>query len=134
LYVDTDFECLKPFDILHHICDFYTGSAYSSKAAMFNGLIASTAGHPVLEKCIDDVRLNKKDARNRFGVEFFYHSFFKVIDSHSGPSVVFPVTYFYPWPHYRRNQNSPKQIRKWVTPETLAIHHWAVSWRKKKKS
>ena len=25
LYADIDQSCLKPFDILHHTCDFYTG-------------------------------------------------------------------------------------------------------------
>ncbi len=25
LYVDTDFECVRSFDTLHHLCDFYVG-------------------------------------------------------------------------------------------------------------
>ena len=30
LYVDTDFECFKNFDILHHCFDFYTGTGFGS--------------------------------------------------------------------------------------------------------
>ena len=42
--------------------------------------------------------------------------------------VAFPVGYFYPWPNSAREQNSREQIKKWIRPETFAIHHWHVSW------
>jgi len=136
LYVDTDFECLKPFDIFHHLCDFYAGIAYDKSVEIFCGLIGSVPGHPVLKRCIYDMKKKTKpresgiDILHRTSVYFFTKCFFKEIDKHSGPSTVLPITYFYPWPHYLKNQNSPKQVAKWINRETFGNHHWHVSWSK----
>ncbi|MFC1841579.1 glycosyltransferase [Candidatus Dependentiae bacterium] len=136
LYIDTDFECLKPFDILHHICDFYSGSAYGNNAGIFNGLIGASPGHPILLECINNIQSTSKkreayrDITSRTGPVYFTRCFFKSIYSHSGPSVILPVTYFYPWPHYFKDQNSQEQVKKWVNPESFAIHHWFVAWNK----
>jgi len=139
LYVDTDFECLKPFDILHHICDFYTGSAYGKNTSFLNGLMAAAPKHPILLECVNNIK-NKKSSKenyhtitNRTGPNYLTQCFFKTIELLSGPSVVFPVTYFYPWPHYFKDQNSHSEVRKWINPESFAIHHWFVSWLKTKK-
>lgn len=136
LYVDTDFECLKPFDILHHICDFYSGSAYGKHALSLNGLIATAPGHPILLACINNLKCKKhkhenyRAVANRTGPDYLTKCFFKVMQTHSGPAIIFPVTYFYPWPHYHSEQNSKEQVYSWVNPESFAIHHWFVSWAK----
>ncbi|MFC1841578.1 glycosyltransferase family 32 protein [Candidatus Dependentiae bacterium] len=137
LYIDTDFECLKPFDILHHLCDFYTGAAYTKNAVLFNGLIAATPLHPVLLECVENIERKKRGKEGylqftyRTGPHYFTKCFFKVISSHYGPSVIFPVSYFYPWPNYNIRENSPEIVKKWIMPESFAIHHWAMSWSKK---
>ncbi len=137
LYVDTDFECLRSFDWLHHCLDFYTGVAYDKDVVLFNGLIASAPGHPILRKCIDDMRPRLKkneggvDVMDRTGPYFFSRCFLHVIDKYNGPTVVFPLTYFYPWPNFARKNGSYKEILKWVRPESHGIHHWHVSWLKK---
>ena len=60
LYVDTDFECLQPFDLVHSFYEFYTGMATVDRITLINnGLIASIPGHPILKACI--ANLNKKD-------------------------------------------------------------------------
>ena len=136
LYVDTDFECLKSFDILHHICDFYTGSAYGTNVSFLNGLIGSAPEHPVLLECINNIKSATKQQENywditsRTGPEYLTKCFLKVISSHQGPSVVLPVTYFYPWPSYCKNLSSPEQINKYIKPESFAIHHWFMAWNK----
>jgi hypothetical protein len=28
--------------------------------------------------------------------------------------------------------NKPEQIKSWIKPESFAMHHWHVSWMKKK--
>jgi len=48
LYIDTDFESIKPMDILHHMFDFYTGYPGWCEPILNNGLIASSPNHPLL--------------------------------------------------------------------------------------
>jgi len=124
LYVDTDFECIKPFDYLHHICDFYTGAHFRA-TSIYNGLIAAAPGHPVLLECINSIK--KQGQKKDTSPGFFTQCFFKAIKSHSGPSVALPVNYVYPWPCWDRHKKNPT---KWIRNESIAIHHWFESWVK----
>jgi mannosyltransferase OCH1-like enzyme len=134
LYIDTDFECLKPFDSFHYYCDFYAGVDYGKGFAVFNGLIGSAPGNNILKHCIDNLPFSKnelggfKEILSRTGPLYFTESIKKEIASSDERIVLFPVTYFYPWPWMYRNQNLPDQINSWIKPETFAIHHWHVSW------
>lgn len=136
LYVDTDFECLRPFDVFNHCCDFYAGAAYCSEVIIYNGLIGAAPGHPILKACIDGMRGIGKDSETcdeiqvRTGPFFLTRRFFEAIRNHDGPSVIFPPNYFYPWPNFERANNARQQVLSWVRPETFAIHHWHVSWAK----
>jgi mannosyltransferase OCH1-like enzyme len=141
LYIDTDFECLKSFDILHYYCDFYTGTAFGPTFSVYNGLFAAAPGHPLLKLCIESIDINKIVSADQSlnilftsGPYYFTDNFKKYFlsSSNSGKTVAFPVGYFYPWPNSHRDENSPEQIKKWIRPETLAIHHWYVSWNEGK--
>lgn len=137
LYVDTDFECLQPFDVFHHTLDFYVGAGYDPNFMVFFGLVGSTPGHPILKECIESYDLSKiyyKDAAvNVLFTTGPYHltkAFKKIAFDPNNTSriVAFPVSYFYPWPWQRRDQNTRQEIEQWVRPETYGIHHWHVSW------
>ena len=136
LYVDTDFECVKSFDVFHHCCDFYAGAAPWERVLIYNGLIGSAPGHPVIRYCIDNLCSSggKKESGAeidyRTGPYFFSLCFFSALRKCKGPSVIFPAAYFYPWPHYQRHKDSRTEIVSWVRPETFGIHHWHVSWMK----
>ncbi len=135
LYIDTDFECLRSFDVLHHLLDFYTGIAFDKAATLFNGLIASVPGHPILKRCIESLSSTKPFRENSgtimqaTGPFLLTRSFFNVVPSlNDSPIAAFPTAYFYAWPAAFRNQSNPKQ---WIRKESFALHHWAVSWSKK---
>lgn len=139
LYVDTDFECLRPFDILHHMCDFYAGIAYAQKVEIYNGLIGASAQHPILLECINNISDRKQTGKehyneitNRTGPLYLTRCFFNGISTYSGPSVIFPVTYFYAWPNYYKKFNSPDQIKSWINSESFGLHHWFSAWAQKK--
>lgn len=68
LYVDTDYECLRPLDPFHYRYDFYgslrafpalfliaPGTA-SQPSAICNSIIGARAGHPVLDRYLKKVR------------------------------------------------------------------------------
>jgi len=135
LYVDTDFECLKPMDIFHHCFDFYTGTAYFKTSTAFMAIIGSVPGHPILRYCIDNLDaekiLNPKksiDILMSTGPGYFSKALNQHLLTESDASVAFPPGYFYPWPHYNKDENTPEQIQRFIRPETFAIHHWQASW------
>jgi len=134
LYVDTDFECLRSLEIFNHLCDFYAGIVYNAQTQINNGLIGSIPGHPILKLCIDNLKPKEGDKDDnipkRTGPWHLTRNFILEVEKWNGPCVAFPVGFFYPWPHYHRHQNRLSQIRKWIKPETYAIHHWHVAWNK----
>lgn len=131
LYVDCDFECLKPFDCLN-CCDFYAGLGYSPEVVILCGLIGSIPGHPILKACIETMK--RKDSENesfddilkRSSVFHFTDCFFKYYTTNS---IAFPVTFFYPLPDFERDS---KKIKGFIKPESFAIHYWHLSWNKGK--
>ena len=72
LYVDTDFECVRSFDVFHHCCDFYAGAAPWEHALVYNSLIGSAPGHPVMRCCIDN--LVSSGGKKETGAEIDYRT------------------------------------------------------------
>lgn len=130
LYVDTDFECLKPFDDLMYL-DFFTGISYDAKMVLYIGLIASVPDHPILRQCIDS--MGGYDGQTAHiimdvtGPYYFTRCFLKSVNNESKGVVAFPMDFFYPLPNYLRDTKEPY---KYVKDFSYAIHHWAVTWIK----
>jgi len=131
LYVDTDFECLKPFDLFNHCYDFYIGiqpldTAYVQLGI---GLIGATAGHPLLKQVIERMRGNAKNNKaiiTRTGPLYFTQVFCAVAPFLKGEVIAFPATYFYPKSYAQKDDTT----NVWVRPESFAVHHWEASWLK----
>jgi mannosyltransferase OCH1-like enzyme len=131
LYVDTDFECLKPFDELTHL-SYFLGMAYDIKLELYHGLMASTPNHPIVTSCIENQTkvYDGEDANLIMDATGPYHltrCFLKSVGDAPEGVVVFPFNYFYPLPNYERWTNNPYL---YVKPSSYAIHHWFVSWLK----
>ncbi len=135
LYVDTDFECLKSFDIFHHCFDFYAGTEYGTSFYAFNGLLASAPGNKIIKKCIDSINIHTIYSTDpAWNIlystgPFLLSNCIKQLlhDPEIGRCVVFPVNYFYPWPYFVADAGY-EQNKAWIRPETFAMHHWHVSW------
>jgi mannosyltransferase OCH1-like enzyme len=137
LYVDTDFECLKPFDTLHHHLDFYACVDCYQKFEVLNGLIASRPGHPILKECIYRLKNfpspNSSSIIHRTGPHFFTTCIIRILTTTAIDKVVLlPTSYMYPWPSYARKNKSREEIEAWIRPESMAVHHWHISWLNKK--
>lgn len=132
LYIDVDFRCVKPFDILHHALDFYCGLITESYLA--NGLIASTPGHTLLKKVIDSihsvsVKDNFQNIIDLTGPGLLQKIFLEYAETCPGRNVLMPCTYFYPSPNTARHL--PKRGQDaYIKPESFAIHYWACTWQK----
>lgn len=137
LYVDTDFECLASFDNLHRSCEFYAGIAYDSEPSLYNGLIGAKAGHPILKACVENIQLSASDndavrIMNEAGPNYFSKLFLSFAQKNDTSKIVpFPVNFFYPFPGNIRNELTDITQRKtFLKNESMALHHWAVSWCK----
>lgn len=128
LYVDTDFEALRSFDVLHHYYDFYTGMQPLDVAYVQLGyaLIGSAPRHYLLQALIAmlDHTRNQKAIVMRTGPLMMTMCLQKSIAQAPGCNIVFPASYFYPMGYTQ--QNLPQDV--WMRPESFAVHHWEGSW------
>jgi mannosyltransferase OCH1-like enzyme len=134
LYVDTDFECLKPFDDLLNL-NFFTGVSYDTSFVLYNGLIASVPEHNILNTVITNIvdvpyMQNKGSIILHLTGAYLFTRCFDAVPNKEGV-VAFPMDFFYPYPNnVRREEGNPY---KYIQPCSYAIHHWAVSWLNKKR-
>lgn len=143
LYVDTDFECLRSFDTLHKLCDFYIGIDTLERKfrspRLSNALLASIPGHPLLEQCLKSMsgegpRDNFDLIQQRTGPGLVTRAFLAQIDDLTYKNVALPSSYFYPLPAPERNGSFGGAIKEaWVQNESFAIHYWDGSWINKKE-
>lgn len=136
LYVDTDFACLDPgfFNFAHQQYSFYIGIEPLEHAPVSccNALIASAPGHPLMKKIIDNLEANVQQhldetAVERTGPRYLTKLIASNIHLLSG-GIIFPPTFFYPihsWDIEALSQNK----KRFIHPETVAIHFWTGSWR-----
>jgi len=141
LYADVDFECLKPFDLLHRSLDFYTGVAYERHALLFNGLIGAAPRHPVIGRCLESAGAEGGKAgapeadriMDSTGPEYFTRCFRQTAPGLEGRIAALPATYFYPFPGSQRFCRDRQKIRAFIQPESFCLHYWACSWVPREK-
>lgn len=133
LYVDTDFECIKNIEYLSYL-DLYAGVGYDTHPQLYIGLIASVPNHPIIQNAINacgPIYTGNKGSHimNITGANVFTDAFIDHAKDHANGIVAFPTPYFYPYPNNVRGIGNPYSF---VVAQTYAIHHWAVSWIKKR--
>ena len=135
LYVDTDFMCLKPHDILHHTCDFYTAMG---DRLVYNGIIGSAPKHPIIQACINDINRIKKFSQSVGGIvgQTGPRLIMKAVSNHFSRSIdgaiVYPAVYFYAFPSSMRTRYWRSQdfnvVKPHISEDAFAVHLWALSW------
>lgn len=135
VYVDTDFECLKPFDDFLYL-DFFTGIGYDRELQLYIGIMGSAPEQRVMQLTAGSLHTVYSDHKgskimNATGANHFTKCFLSSFNNDSKGVVAFPMEFFYPYPNNRRDsEDDPYQ---YVTPLTYAIHHWGISWIRKNK-
>ena len=128
VYVDTDFECLKPLDLLHYLYDFYTGlqPLDSQFVQLGAALFAARPGHPILKHCIETIKddWHHKGAPTKSGPVHYTKSFIKTAGKNGSKDIAFPASYCYPL----ECRQTDLKYKEWLEDGAYAIHHWAKSW------
>jgi len=133
VYIDVDFESIKPLDMLNYMYDFYTGiqPLDTSFIQLGAALFAARPGHPILKHCVQTI---KDDWYNNqiivaTGPLHFTKSYCAVVAKKENNGLingVLPASYLYPCGY--DEQRLPR--KNWIKPESFAVHHWAGSWLK----
>lgn len=121
LYIDTDYECLKPFDKFHYCNSFYIsaipygGNGYATN----NALIAAPPKHPLMRKLVETMKISAKfpDLSNRTGPIYFTRTLVENFDLCPKNMTIYPPCYFTPDPTKARNDI-----------HSYAIHWFDASW------
>lgn len=111
VYVDTDFECVRPLEQLVGGLDFFC--AYLKPGQINNALIGSTAGHPILDRALDELEPREWHGYDKAsaGPEFV-----DALLKRNREVAIFAPELVYP--------NTPEQRER-----AYAIHHQARSWK-----
>ncbi len=131
VYIDIDFECKKPLDILHQSFDFYVGiQPLNESLALGAALFAGVPGNSILKTTIETIKndRSKKGLIERTGPIHFTRSFWHAAQHIKEIVIAFPATYFYPVRLDQKNL-SQEQKESLIKPESFAVHHWAGSWQ-----
>jgi mannosyltransferase OCH1-like enzyme len=133
LYVDTDYECLKPFDEFMDKYTFFAGMCSLDRFALIgNALIACTAYHPIISSCVKNMnKLTWKKPKNhqfyRNGIFFFervvYEESQKMSQEDLSRMIFLPPSVFYPG----------SKLDLHPEPWSYAIHHFDSLWLKKRR-
>jgi len=138
LYIDIDFQCVKPFDSLCCL-DFFAGNGHVEKPEVFNSIMASSPNNKFISKIVSE--LSKKNyfvddingVMNNTGPYFVTKNIFNELTENDN-LVIFPTKYFFPFPAiYRHKVNysdkSWKFINSFINENTYAIHLWHTNWQ-----
>lgn len=128
VYLDVDYECLKPLDILHYTYDFYTSIQPLDTQFVQLGaaLFGARPGHPILKHCIETIKddAHKKGATTKTGPIHFTRSFYAVAGKEGMIDIALPSSYCYPL----GSTETKLKKKEWLENGAFAVHHWAKSW------
>jgi inositol phosphorylceramide mannosyltransferase catalytic subunit len=118
VYVDTDFECLRPLDPLVKGLDAF--AAFQRAGEVNTALLGAIAEHPAFCRAAELVieTFGRAPLPASSGPPFFTHLLWDF------PEVtLFPPELFYPY-----LWTEPERRHEYF-PDAYAVHHWAMSWR-----
>lgn len=135
LYVDTDFECLKKIPDYFLKYDFVSSIVFANSPTLNNAIIFAKADSNILKKMINSIKVPRNsdpnEIMNASGPFALSKNYFNLSKEEKKNTIILPSNIFYPYPNFLLNSKIKKE--EFITEESIAIHHWGMSWIKKKK-
>ena len=133
LYVDTDFECIKPIPNNFLRYDFVSCIVFSKRPEIANGMMMSKVNSKIIEKIISDMKINKYlddpiKTITSSGPIYLTKKYFSLAKDEKEKCLILPSNYFYPFPNFLINKF--KNTNDFISNETIGLHHWEMSWIK----
>jgi len=133
IYVDTDFEALKPIDPKLLSKSFIAGQVFSYSPSVANGLMISIPKFILFKKLIENLQeyrenMSPMEILNYSGPQYMTKVIFNNKED-LNDIVICPSQYFYPWPNFMiKSEQNPYSL---ISDKSICIHHWEMSWMKK---
>ena len=116
MYVDTDYECLKPLDVFHYCNSFYVSSAGVGNCGIgiVNALIGASPHHPLMNKLVHSMKgaSKKPILSQRTGPMYFTKIFFENVEQFQKDVVMYPA-------HYLASDDSRSYAHHWFDASWL---------------
>lgn len=120
IYLDTDFLCHKPIDILIQSSDFF--AVTQDDEFINNAIFGAVPGHPFLSNMISSLQHVSDTTHHCFEIATGPHLFTEMLKGIEGINIL-PRHLFYPISY--KGQYSQRDY------ESYATHMWAYSWEKR---
>lgn len=120
VYIDVDFECLRPLDSVIAGLEHFVVSENGRVLSI--GIIGARAGSPYLKRCIARLpaRVGLAPPNIETGPAYFTQC---LLGDGFGPDVaMLPSHWFYPY-----SMDQPERAAG-PFPQAYAVHHWAATW------
>ena len=133
MYVDIDFECIKPLPTNFLQYKFIAGMMFGNNPCIGNSILMSAPNFLLMDNILSYIK--QKDYRNdvnyiikNSGPYTVTREFFNLKKTNQNECLILPSNYFYPYPNFMLN----KQIDRYSEIEdvSIGIHHWEMTWMK----
>jgi|11BtaG_2_1085332.scaffolds.fasta_scaffold00132_21 mannosyltransferase OCH1-like enzyme len=130
VYLDTDYIIVKLFDDLLDL-DFFCGVCFDNWPSMSNSIIGTIpAGDTITSMLTYEKEISWNDGMAIIDTTGPYHTTRAALKNLSSKTVVFPNSYFYPYPCFPRLRVKGTDPMQYISSETYCIHLWDESWNK----
>ena len=133
IYVDTDFECLKPLPDNMLQYKFIAGMMFGNNPCIGNSILMSAPNFLLMDNILNYIKSKdyKNDINhiiNNSGPNTVTREYFKLNKTNQDECLILPSNYFYPYPNFMLNE----QIDRYREIENISIgiHHWQMTWMK----
>ena len=134
IYLDTDFQCLKPIPDSLLYYEFVSCLIFDFSPVLANGMIMSKPKSSFLKNIINSIYIPKNKNNNYeifsiSGPYAFTEAYFNMNEIDKKKGIILPSDYFYPFPNFLITSKS-KRIEDFITEKSIGLHHWEMSWMK----
>jgi len=134
IYLDTDFQCLKPIPNSLLLYEFVSCIIFNFSPVLANGMMMSKPNSPLLKDIINSINIpksknNPNDIFSASGPWALTDAYFNLNIEDQKKSLILPSDYFYPFPNFLIS-NKPIIYTDFISDKSIGIHHWEMSWIK----
>jgi len=133
LYLDTDFECIKPIPNYLLNYDFVSCVVFSDTPQIANGMMMSQKGSKLIRRLIDNILKPSNNSKpiniiKSSGAINLTLNYYFLDSDEKKKCLILPSNYFYPYPNFLLGKSF--NIYDLCKPYTIGLHHWEMSWMK----
>ena len=134
IYLDTDFQCLKPIPNSLLFYEFVSCIIFYFSPVLANGMMMSKANSPLLKDIISAINVpkiknNPYDIFSASGPFALTDAYFNLKIKDQKTILILPSDYFYPFPNFLIS-NKSINYKDFISDKSIGIHHWEMSWIK----